>query len=137
MTVNKVILVGRLGRDPEARSTGGGSKVTNLSLATDEQWTDQRGERQKQTEWHRVSVFGKQADSCERYLQKGSQVYVEGRIQTREWQDKTGAKRTTTEVVASTVKFLDRQGGGERQQQDGGSREAGWVSGQDDDEVPY
>lgn len=135
MTVNKVILVGRLGRDPEGRSTGGGSKVTNLSLATDEQWTDQRGERQKQTEWHRVSVFGKQAESCERYLQKGSQVYVEGRIQTREWQDKTGAKRTSTEVIASNVKFLDRQGGGERQQ-DGGSREAGWVSGQDD-EVPY
>lgn len=136
MTVNKVILVGRLGRDPESRSTGGGSKVTNLSLTTDEQWTDQRGERQKQTEWHRVSVFGKQAESCERYLQKGSQVYVEGRIQTREWQDKTGAKRTSTEVVASNVKFLDRQGGG-RGEGRGDAAGGGYDDTADDDSVPF
>lgn len=137
MTVNKVILVGRLGRDPEGRSTTGGSKVVNLNLATDETWTDQRGERQKKTEWHRVSVFGKQADSCERYLQKGSQVFVEGRIQTREWEDKTGAKRTSTEIVASNVKFLDRQGGarGEGQGAAGGGGYDGAPD--DDDLVPF
>lgn len=133
-----MILVGRLGRDPEGRSTAGGSKVVNLNLATDEQWTDQRGERQKKTEWHRVSVFGRQADSCERYLQKGSQVFVEGRIQTREWEDKAGAKRTSTEIVASNVKFLDRQGGGrgEGQGAPGGGGYDGAPDG-DDDQVPF
>ncbi len=136
MTVNKVILVGRLGRDPESRSTTGGSKVVNLSLATEESWTDQRGERQKKTEWHRVSVFGKPADNCERYLAKGSQVYVEGRIQTREWQDKTGAKRTSSEVVASVVKFLDRQGGGRGEGQ--GAAGGGYDGPPDDDsDVPF
>lgn len=137
MTVNKVILVGRLGRDPEGRSTSGGSKVVRLSLATEEQWTDQRGERQKKTEWHRVSVFGKPADNCERYLQKGSQVYVEGRIQTQEWQDKTGAKRTSTEVIASNVKFLDRQGGG-RGEGRGDTAGGGYDGPPDgDDDVPF
>ncbi len=137
MTVNKVILVGRLGRDPEGRSTAGGSKVVRLSLATEEQWTDQRGERQKKTEWHRVSVFGKPADNCERYLQKGSQVYVEGRIQTQEWQDKAGAKRTSTEVIASNVKFLDRQGGG-RGEGRGDNAGGGYDDGNDPDgDVPF
>ncbi len=110
MTVNKVILIGRLGRDPEGRATGGGSKVVRLNVATDEVWSDQKGEKQKRTEWHRVVVFGKTADNCERYLKKGSQIFVEGRIQTQEWQDKTGAKRYTTEVIAQNVKFLDRAG---------------------------
>lgn len=120
MSVNKVILVGRLGRDPEGRSTNGGSRVVRLSLATDETWSDQRGERQKKTEWHRVVAFGKVADNCERYLKKGSQVFVEGRLQTQEWQDKSGAKRATTEVVAASVKFLDGAQGASRgeQQQD-------------------
>jgi single-strand DNA-binding protein len=137
VTVNKVILVGRLGRDPEGRSTTGGSKVVNLSLATEESWTDQRGERQKKTEWHRVSVFGKPADNCEQYLAKGSLIYVEGRIQTREWQDKTGAKRTTSEVVASVVKFLDRQGGGRGDGQ-GAAGGGGYDGPPDgDDDVPF
>lgn len=110
MTINKVILVGRLGRDPEGRATGGGAKVVRLNVATDEVWTDKSGQRQKQTEWHRVVVFGKTADNCERYLKKGSQIWVEGRLQTREWQDNAGAKRYTTEIVARDVKFLDRAG---------------------------
>jgi single-strand DNA-binding protein len=138
-SVNKAILVGRLGRDPEGRATAGGSKVVRLNVATDEVWSDQRGERQKRTEWHRIVVFGKTAENCERYLKKGSLVYVEGRLQTQEWQDKTGAKRYTTEIVANDVKFLDSaksSGGGGDSDVHGGDGNDGGAS-PEDDSVPF
>lgn len=107
--VNKVILVGRLGKDPEMRYTSGGSPVTHFSLATDESWKDQSGERQKRTEWHNIVVWNKLAETCSQYLSKGKMVYIEGRIQTREWDDKDGNKRRTTEIVASDMKMLEKK----------------------------
>ena len=106
MSVNKVILVGRLGRDPETRYTGGGQAVANFSLATDETYKDKSGERQKRTEWHKIVVWGKQAEIAQQYLKKGSLVFVEGRIQSREWQDKEGQKRTSFEIVANNFRML-------------------------------
>ena len=106
MSVNKVILVGRLGRDPETRYTGGGQAVANFSMATDETYKDKNGERQKRTEWHKIVVWSKLAEIAQQYLKKGSLLYLEGRIQTREWQDKEGQKRTTTEIVASNFRML-------------------------------
>jgi len=104
--VNKAILIGRLGRDAELRFTQTGQPVSSLSLATDDQWTDKDGNKQKRTEWHRVSIWGKTAENLNKYLVKGKQIYVEGRLQTREWEDKDGVKRYTTEVVALTVQLL-------------------------------
>ena len=109
MSVNKVILVGRLGRDPETRYTSGGQAVCNFSLATDESYKDRSGERQKRTEWHKIVLWGKLAELAQQYLKKGSQVYIEGRIQSRQWDDKEGQKRTSFEIVATGMKFL---GGG-------------------------
>jgi single-strand DNA-binding protein len=106
MSVNKVILVGRLGRDPETRFTGGGQAVANFSVATDETFKDRNGERQKRTEWHKIVVWGKQAEIAQQYLKKGSLVYIEGRIQSREWQDKEGQKRTSYEIVANNFRML-------------------------------
>lgn len=106
MSVNRVILVGRLGRDPETRYTGSGQAVANFSLATDESYKDRNGERQKRTEWHKIVVWGKQAEIAQQYLKKGSLVFIEGRIQSREWQDKEGQKRTSFEIVASTFRML-------------------------------
>ena len=106
MSVNKVILVGRLGRDPETRYTGGGQAVANFSMATDESYKDKNGERQKRTEWHKIVVWSKLAEIAQQYLKKGSLLYLEGRLQTREWQDKEGQKRTTTEIVATNFRFL-------------------------------
>ena len=106
MSVNKVILVGRLGRDPETRYTSGGQAVANFSLATDESFKDRSGERQKRTEWHKIVVWGKQAEIAQQYLKKGSLVYVEGRIQTRQWDDREGQKRTSYEIVANTFRML-------------------------------
>jgi single-strand DNA-binding protein len=106
MSVNKVILVGRLGRDPETRYTGGGQAVANFSLATDESYKDKSGERQKRTEWHKIVVWGKQAEIAQQYLKKGSLIFVEGRIQSREWQDKEGQKRTSFEIVANNFRML-------------------------------
>lgn len=107
MSVNKVILVGRLGRDPETRYTSGGQAVANFTLATDETYKDRSGERQKRTEWHRVVLWGKLAEIAQQYLKKGMLVYVEGRIQTRQWEDKRdGQKRSTTEIVASVMRML-------------------------------
>jgi single-strand DNA-binding protein len=108
--VNKVILVGRLGRDPEIRYTQGGQAVANFTVATNERWLGKDGERQERTEWHRIVVWGKQAETCSEYLSKGRQVYLEGRLQTREWEDKDGNKRWTTEIVATTVQFLGSRG---------------------------
>ncbi len=104
--VNKVILIGNLGANPEIRYTQGGAAVANLRLATTERWTDRQGQKQEITEWHRVVLFGKQAELAGQYLTKGRQVYVEGRIRTRQWQDKQGQTRYTTEIVAQTVQFL-------------------------------
>jgi len=106
MSVNKVILVGRLGRDPETRYTGGGQAVANFSIATDETYKDRNGERQKRTEWHKIVVWGKQAEIAQQYLKKGSLIFIEGRIQSREWQDKEGQKRTSFEIVATNFRML-------------------------------
>jgi len=107
MSVNKVILVGRLGRDPETRYTSGGQAVANFTLATDETYKDRAGERQKRTEWHRIVLWGKLAEIAQQYLKKGMLVYIEGRIQTRQWEDKRdGQKRNTTEIVANVMRML-------------------------------
>lgn len=123
--VNKAILVGNLGRDPELRHTPNGQAVVNFTLATSETWTDKSGERVERTEWHRIVVWGKTAEMCNQYLSKGRTVYVEGRIQTREWEDKEGAKRYTTEINANTVNFIGPRsdgGGGGRSGGDYGSQ---------------
>jgi single-strand DNA-binding protein len=120
-SVNRVILVGNLGRDPELRYTAGGQPVASFSVATNERWNDREGKTQERTEWHRIVVWGKQGENCANYLQKGRTVYIEGRLQTREWEDKEGQKRQTTEVVAQTVQFLDRR--------DGAARGAGGAAG--------
>jgi single-strand DNA-binding protein len=112
MSVNKVILVGRLGRDPETRYTGGGQAVANFSIATDETYKDKAGERQKRTEWHKIVVWGKQAEIAQQYLKKGSLIFIEGRIQSREWQDKEGQKRTSFEIVATNFRMLGGRGDG-------------------------
>jgi single-strand DNA-binding protein len=112
MSVNKVILVGRLGRDPETRYTGGGQAVANFSVATDETYKDKAGERQKRTEWHKIVVWGKQAEIAQQYLKKGSLIFIEGRIQSREWQDKEGQKRTSFEIVATNFRMLGGRGDG-------------------------
>lgn len=136
--VNKVILVGRLGADPEIRYTQDGTMVTNLNVATNEQWKDKDGEKQQRTEWHRVVTFRKLAEICGNYLSKGSLVYVEGRIQTRSWDDKDGNKRYTTEVIASAMQMLDRKGQG-ADQPGGGGNIYGGMDGHDtrEDDVPF
>lgn len=108
--VNKVILIGRLGNDPEVRYTSNGGAVANFNLATNESWTDKAGAKQERTEWHRVVVWGKLGELCGQYLSKGRQAFVEGRLQTREWNDKEGHKRYTTEVVAQNIQFLGGPG---------------------------
>ncbi|MCM2324350.1 MAG: single-stranded DNA-binding protein [Oligoflexia bacterium] len=110
MSVNKVILVGRLGQNPEVRYTPSGAAVANFSVATNESWTDKSGQKQERTEWHKVVVWGKLAELCGQYLAKGRQAYVEGRLQTRQWQDKDGQTKYTTEIQAQTVQFLGGQG---------------------------
>jgi single-strand DNA-binding protein len=113
MSVNKAILVGRLGRDPETRYTSGGQAVANFTLATDETFKDRSGERQKRTEWHRVVLWGKLAEIAQQYLKKGQLVYIEGRIQSRQWEDKRdGQKRTTTEIVANVMRMLGSRADG-------------------------
>ncbi|MEO1336826.1 MAG: single-stranded DNA-binding protein [Myxococcota bacterium] len=113
-SLNKVILIGNLGGDPELRQTTNGTPVANMSIATSEQWTDGNGQRQQRTEWHRIVVWGKSAEACAGYLSKGRTVSVEGRMQTRDWTDQNGTTRYATEVVASNVVFL---GGGQQQSQ--------------------
>ena len=155
MSVNKVILVGRLGRDPETRYTGGGQAVANFSVATDETYKDKNGERQKRTEWHKIVVWGKQAEIAQQYLKKGSLIFIEGRIQSREWQDKEGQKRTSFEIVASNFRMLGGRGDGggsggggatgggratEEFDQAGPSEEAGGAHGGpeiSDDDIPF
>ena len=113
--VNKVILLGNLGNDPEVRYTASGSAVANVSLATTEQWKDREsGEQQEKTEWHRIVFFGRLAEIVGEYLRKGSQIYVEGRLQTRKWQDRDGNDKYTTEIVANEMQMLGGGGGGSR-----------------------
>lgn len=112
-SVNKVILVGNLGRDPEMRYMPSGDALASFSIATTDTWKDKSGQRQERTEWHRISMFGKQAEIAGQYLKKGSSVYIEGRLQTRKWTDKEGHERNTTEVVADRMQMLGgRTGGG-------------------------
>ena len=108
--VNKAMLVGRLGKDPEVRYTPDGAMVTSFSLATDEQWKDKNGEKVQKTEWHKIVTFGKLAEICGNYLVKGKLVFVEGRIQTQSWDDKEGVKRYTTQIVANNMQMLDSKG---------------------------
>jgi single-strand DNA-binding protein len=124
-SVNKVILIGNLGRDPETRYMPDGGAVTNVSIATTETWKDKNGEKQEKTEWHRVAFFGKLAEIAGEYLKKGSQVYVEGRLQTRKWQDKDGQDKYTTEIIADRMQMLgSRQGMGGGDRDPGGERES-------------
>ena len=110
-SVNKVILIGNLGADPETRFLPSGDAVANIRIATTENWKDKSGEKQEHTEWHRVSFFGKLADIAGEYLKKGSPVYIEGRIRTRKWQDKEGQDRYSTEIVADRMQLLGSRGG--------------------------
>ncbi|MBW1690573.1 MAG: single-stranded DNA-binding protein [Deltaproteobacteria bacterium] len=109
-SLNKVMLIGYLGADPELRYTPSGSPVANFRIATTEQWTDREGEKQEKTEWHRIVAWRKLAETCGEYLHKGSLVYVEGRLETRNWEDRDGNKRWTTEILAWRVQMLDRKG---------------------------
>jgi single-strand DNA-binding protein len=124
-SVNKVILIGNLGADPELKYTPSNRPVCNLSLATNEVFKDKTGQKQERTEWHRVTVWGDSAENCSKYLAKGRTVYIEGRLQTRSWDDKEGKKRYSTEVVADRVVFLGggAEGGARRS---GGGRPGGW-----------
>ncbi|MQR00477.1 single-stranded DNA-binding protein [Glaciimonas soli] len=120
-SVNKVIIVGTLGRDPETRYMPNGEAVTNISVATSETWKDKNsGEKKELTEWHRVTFYRKLAEIAGQYLKKGSQVYLEGRLQTRKWTDKEGAERYTTEIISDTMQMLGGRPGGNAQMDDGG-----------------
>lgn len=110
--VNKVILIGNVGSDPELRYTNSGTGVANFSVATNESWNDKSGEKQEQTEWHRIVAWGRLGEICNQYLKKGSKVYIEGRLQTRSWDGQDGQKRYTTEIVARDMQMLDSRGDG-------------------------
>ena len=147
--INKVILVGRLGKDPEMRSTPSGQNVAKFTVATDERYTDKSGEKQERTEWHNIVAWGKLAEICGQYLRKGKLVYIEGSIRTDSWDDKeSGQKRYRTEIVANTMKMLDRrgdegsgggsyQGGGYTGARKGGAASPGPEVMDDDEEVPF
>lgn len=139
--VNKVILIGNLGADPELRYTSGNQAVTELRIATSRKWRDKNNEMQEDTQWHRVVVWGKQAEQCKEYLAKGRQVFVEGRLQTRQWDDRDGNKRYTTEVVAQTVQFLGGRagggGGGYDEPPPPSDREAPGMDDMPDDDIPF
>ena len=136
--VNRVILVGRLGRDPELRHTSSGTAVANFSVATNERWNDQKGERQERTEWHNVVVWNKLAEICNEYLSKGKLVYLEGRLQTREWEDRDGNKRRTTEVVAAEMRMLGARGTDDRPQEEVNQGEGVPMDvGITDDDIPF
>ena len=130
-SVNKVILVGNLGQDPESRFTPGGTAVTNLSIATNESWKDQNGETQERTEWHRVVMYGRMAETAVEYMKKGQMVYVEGRLNTREWEDKNQVTRKTTEIRCDNFTMLGRRG--ETSQQENRNSTTDAV----DDDLPF
>ena len=144
-SVNKVILVGNLGRDAELRYTPGGAPVATLNMATTEVWNDKGGQRQEKTEWHRVVLWGKTAESLNEYLTKGKQIYVEGRLQTRKWQDKDGNEKYTTEIRGDRVVLLGGGGGGGGQRQQRAAAAPGMdhdpmgepVSELTDDDIPF
>lgn len=146
MSVNKAILVGNLGSDPEVRYTAGGNAVTTFNIATNERWTDKNtGEKQERTEWHRIVAWGRLAEICGEYLSKGRQVFIEGRIQTRSWEDRDGNKRYSTEIVASNMVMLGGTSG--RAAEDFGDRDSYSDKGgslppdpkgpPDDDDIPF
>jgi single-strand DNA-binding protein len=130
-SVNKVILIGNLGRDPETRYTTGGDAVTNLNIATSETWKDKAGEKQEKTEWHRVVLFGRQAEIAGEYLKKGRSVYIEGRLQTKKYTDKDGVEKYSTEIVGDRMQLLGSKdggsggGGGDTEFSGGGGRREG------------
>ena len=135
--INKVILIGNLGQDPETRYMPSGGAVTNLRVATNETWKDkQTGENKEKTEWHSVAMFGRLAEIAAEYLRKGSQVYIEGRLQTRKWQDRDGNDRYTTEIVANEMQMLGGRGGGGAAPYSGGG--GGSPPADDfDDDIPF
>ncbi len=138
--VNKVILIGNLGGDPELRSTPGGTSVASFTLATNESWTDKDGTKQDRTEWHRIVVWRRLAEICGQYLRKGSQVYIEGRLQTRSWEDKQGNQRKTTEIVARDMQMLGArsEGNGARSEAGAGTPEfAAETVKIEDDDLPF
>ena len=138
--INKVILIGNLGGDPELRTTPGGSSVASFMLATNESWNDKDGTKQERTEWHRIVAWGRLAEICGQYLSKGRQVYIEGRLQTRSWEDKQGNQRKTTEIVARDMQMLGGRGesGGERPQSAAGTPEfAAETVKIEDDDLPF
>ena len=140
--INKVILIGRLGQDPEVRYTPDGTAVANFSIATSEEWKDKNsGEKKERTEWHRIVAWRRLGEICGEYLSKGRQVYIEGRIQTRSWDDKDGNKRYTTEIVASDVQFLGGRDSAAAAGPSAGSQDAGGPplspQGPQDDDIPF
>jgi single-strand DNA-binding protein len=135
-SVNKVILIGNLGKDPEVKYTQSGTAVANLSVATNDVWTDKAGQKQEKTEWHRVVVWGKQAQVISEYLAKGKQIYVEGSLQTRSWDDREGNKRYTTEIRAVRVLMLGRAEGS-RMPSEGPAPDVEMVPDVTDEEVPF
>ena len=145
-SVNKAILVGNLGRDAEIRFTAGGTPVATVSLATTEKFTDREGQKKEDTQWHRIVIWGKTAESLHEYLTKGKQIYVEGRLQTRQWDDKDGTKQKTTEIRADKIVLLGGGGGGGGQRARGGYAEASAdhapadmaaVDAPHDDDIPF
>ena len=142
-TVNRVILVGRLGKDPEIRSIPSGTSVTKFSLATDERFTDKSGEKQERTEWHNIEAWGKLGEICGQYLRKGKLVYIEGSIRTESWDDKeTGQKKSRVKIVANDMQMLDKKGDDEGGGYSGARKQAPAAAGapheiEDDDEVPF
>lgn len=130
-SVNKVILVGNLGQDPESRFTPQGTAVTNLSIATNESWKDQNGDIQERTEWHRVVMYGRMAETAVEYMRKGQMVYIEGRLNTREWEDQNQVKRKTTEIRCDNFTMLGRKGDGTPQNSGTGNSE------KVDDDLPF
>ncbi len=133
--VNKVILVGNLGKDPEVKYTAGGVPVANFTIATSEKWTDKNGEKQERTEWHRIVAWRKLAEICGEYMSKGKQVYIEGKLQTRSWEDKDGQTRYTTEIMADNIVLLGRKG--QEGQESGDKSSAENDDHIDDDDIPF
>ncbi|HSG99446.1 MAG TPA: single-stranded DNA-binding protein [candidate division Zixibacteria bacterium] len=139
-SVNKVILIGNLGRDPELKYLPSGRAVTEFPIATTDRWKDQEGNQQERTEWHNIVLWGRQAEIAKEYLAKGRSVYIEGRIQTRSWDDQDGNKRYKTEIVGEKLQFLGSRGdnaGGSAPRDEGASAPAGGAPGGNDDDLPF
>lgn len=132
-SLNKVQLIGNLGADPEIRQATNGNAIANLNIATSEKWTDKSGEKRENTEWHRVVIFGKLADVVGQYVRKGDRIYIEGKLQTRKWQDRDGNDRYTTEIVGNQMLMLGGRQGGQQQSQPTPSRDSGGL----DDDIPF